>query len=74
LFTTATEHEVHEEFDAGVVDHEPLLHVDDTATDEQATGESTEEAVYEVHDPPWDVAPQAPEAEHEAQVFTEQLL
>jgi hypothetical protein len=65
---------VHEVFAAGDVDHEPSLQVDDTATDEQVAGEVTDEAVYEVHDPPCAVTPQPPDAGHEAQVFTEQVL
>jgi len=62
-----------EEFAPGAVDHEPALHVDDTATDEQAAGEVTVGAEYEVHVPPWAVVGQPPEvkqpAVHEALLY-----
>jgi hypothetical protein len=57
---------VHELYEPGVVDHEPLLHVDDTATDEQADGEVTDDEVYDVHELPWAVTPQPPDAAQDA--------
>ena len=52
----------HDPYDPGVVLHEPLEQVDETATDEHADGEVTDEAVYEEHVPPLAAEPQAPDA------------
>jgi len=56
----------HEPYAPGVVDHEPLLQVDERATDEHAVGDVTEDEVYEVQVPLCAVTPQAPDAAHEA--------
>jgi len=58
----------------GGVDHEPLLQVDVTATDEHVEGDVTDGEVYEVHVSPCAVKPQPPDAGHETQASTVQVL
>ena len=52
----------HEPYDPGVVLHEPLLHVEETETEEHTAGDVTVLAVYDVQVPPLLVAPQPPDA------------
>jgi len=51
----------------GVVDHVPLLQVDETATDEHVAGDVTDDAVYELHEAPLAVRGHAPEAAQPAE-------
>ncbi len=51
-----------EPYEAAAGLHVPLEHVEETRTDEHVVGEVSPLALYDVHVPPFVVAPQAPEA------------